>query len=740
MAYDDKTDGLIFPIRTGTPIGQANERKMLDGMGDTGGFRTKMRTNSDGSTTMLRTKGGMPEFSTVRNGSYASDGGVPSVKVTCNLFLNSGIVDLVGAGLFSPNINEVGKIHQTDFVSGSIPTTGVGAGNVKVEIDAKGNQTYSLTDTLPISGSEAQSFGAKYGDYQTKKNVAWNVPASVFTGRTRFYVQSLYGGINKTILLSIGPSVRPMLAVTTQQREDAGTPAILIGTGTGIYYDKVDHTHWMIIPGAASAVIMKMRTNFCAERIRAKLASPDLTEAEKERIESYVLSHSIPDLEDTPIQEVFYDMTPTDSMGYSWHFNWDGDTCDIVNVDEVLVRVGAYGFESTHYRLKFSRDTTGNFSVVRTVEAGPSRWSVPKNINVIAYPDWIVGKLVKAGNLPSGISDANQNGLVYAFYRKNELQLVNYTGVTTSHLASRSSSPSYFGGLHWTSPPGMHINSFESGVTTGNNAWTGMRHEFSCAGITVGGENGVAEKDEITGTWNGRTNGYEIGVSQVTGGPLTQYIGVPTLSDFVYNEAGTVSSYTTTWTETVTVGVGPYIHTSTCRDEFTVGSKYYEEIKGAFSLIVIPFMDSQAVYMSGSLLTHKIGDQTTGTRHVGSTLLDRLWQWDWEGHPEYPLTDYFNKYYPATLNSLGASDGEPPDVASPLDETTMQQQGCALICSAGAFSASPADVSPFYSALDYVDQSWGTIASVNGVVFSQSNNVYQGSPIYPLYPSLVGWA
>jgi len=61
--YDDDNFGEIFPRRTGVPTGSANERKMLDVIGGSEGFRTQQKTNLDGSITMLRTRNGMPEFS-----------------------------------------------------------------------------------------------------------------------------------------------------------------------------------------------------------------------------------------------------------------------------------------------------------------------------------------------------------------------------------------------------------------------------------------------------------------------------------------------------------------------------------------------------------------------------------------------------------------------------------------------------------------------------------------------------
>lgn len=64
MPYKDG-DWSIFPTRTGMATGSANERQMLEAIGGAEGFRTRLMNNADGSTTLLRTKGGMPQFETI---------------------------------------------------------------------------------------------------------------------------------------------------------------------------------------------------------------------------------------------------------------------------------------------------------------------------------------------------------------------------------------------------------------------------------------------------------------------------------------------------------------------------------------------------------------------------------------------------------------------------------------------------------------------------------------------------
>lgn len=72
MPYDDDKFGRIWPTRHGGAIGGARERQMLDALGDSEGFRTRISYNADGSVTELRTKDGMPQFTTTQKKKTAS--------------------------------------------------------------------------------------------------------------------------------------------------------------------------------------------------------------------------------------------------------------------------------------------------------------------------------------------------------------------------------------------------------------------------------------------------------------------------------------------------------------------------------------------------------------------------------------------------------------------------------------------------------------------------------------------
>lgn len=77
MPYDDDKFGRIWPTRQGGAIGGARERQMLDALGGSEGFRTRISYNADGSVTELRTKDGMPQFTTTKRK-------IPAAIVTVN--------------------------------------------------------------------------------------------------------------------------------------------------------------------------------------------------------------------------------------------------------------------------------------------------------------------------------------------------------------------------------------------------------------------------------------------------------------------------------------------------------------------------------------------------------------------------------------------------------------------------------------------------------------------------------
>lgn len=566
--------------------------------------------------------------------------------------------------------------------------------------------------------------------------MALRSPPSVYTGKTRLYVQSLLGSARSDLILSDSSDgvSRPILGVTTVARDSLGVPVVNIGSGCGVFKAPDTNKHFLLYPVGGSVYVYPLVATECAERFRGFLSDATLSEADKERIESYILAYSVPTVYAT--QVLTFEETTDEALGYSWHFNWDGDRCDIVDVEEVPIN-GIYGFRTTHFRLTFSYGA-GVFSVDRSVVSGPTEWSVPKNKNVIAYPEWYFNALVKAGNIPSGINDVPQSGVLYAFYDKNTLHTVEYSGLPAEHENTRTSTPEYYGGLKYESYFIGYLKSGESGNTKGISEWSGNTNKFSCGSASVGVENYNRYVDERSHVFRSRaavasTPEY----SWFSSTPWYIYYGEPTFS-VGYDTSGTPTVSDIAWEKTSVTGQITEQGTAVAEIwDYSVHT--YTETQASFTLVIIPFNDAQAVYLSGKTITSRDGDRTVSHGAVVNRGGDTVGA---AGNTVYASSQVVNgatydKYYITGLVSNATAFGSLPAVE--YTDSSDVKVDPVLVCSHGNISCSPPDQEIFYSSEPYVSQVYNTLESVNGVVIAPETGVFVGGTTWPNYPSLVGW-
>lgn len=731
-AFDDD----LLSVRHGTPQGKSTENRLLSAMGGTATIKKRFQNNVDGSIVMAHTRGewAQPEFITALEK-------IPVVAI-CSVEMDSGIIDLRGFGDFNPSTLLPGIVYRTNYVESHVGSSAsaIGCGEL---------QFPSFTGQVVAEGAIAKEFSSSFSggtSYSERKKLAATIPASLFTGRTRLYVQSLYGGNWPGLIIqdaSVGAG-RPYLSVSAV----GGYPDVQIHSGSGVYFDNATKSHFLITPGQSSATITPLIRSVCAEKYRLLLVEDEsLSEADKERIEAYILSQSIPF---APAEQVVdYEVTPSEGLGYSWHFNWDGNKCDIVNVDELYIPSGScYGFETTHFRLEFSV-SNGVFSVVRSVVSGPSQWAVPKNTNVIAYPDWFSRRLNKAGNLPSIILPGSHSGAVYCFYRKNELQVLSVNTETIATGSSvRTSAPIYFGGTYPPYRTGF-LNEEESGSTTSRTFSNGTSCYFSIGGISVGGYTDNSTKTVHTEDWWKRIPFVEATGSGYDSDHLSQSY-MP--SDIIPFDNGAPDiPYSTDGIGRIEIGspitypdraeVTGVTFVSFDRRFFCAFWKKYDssiiEVRSAKTLIVIPFQDAEAVYISDQNISVETGTETTGEISGidvwGETSLDVI----------YPGGSGYVRY--GDYKPLRSTVGWPTrayvaGTTSSVDRTTTTSSKH-LVSSNGSFDVPvfPSE-GTFYSTASYVSQLYATVSSVNGVTNAPDTGAQVGSTIFPNVFSIVGWA
>lgn len=166
MVFDDKKLGRVFPTRTGTPQGAGAERVMLSQPG-AGSIRTQMRTTPDGEV-MLRTRNGMPEFSTTEKlPTTAATGGVLDWYDAC----------VAGGEFYTPELTTVAAVSFTN-------TTATKYGFVA------GDWVLSTRLAVPLSNSLPSPYDAGTGRRYSQLS---EVKPYFYTGTMRKLVQLCLG-------------------------------------------------------------------------------------------------------------------------------------------------------------------------------------------------------------------------------------------------------------------------------------------------------------------------------------------------------------------------------------------------------------------------------------------------------------------------------------------------------------------------------------------------------------------
>lgn len=606
MAYDDKQFGTLFPTRTGGATGTANERKMLDALGGSEGFRTRIQTNSDGTTTMLRTKNGMPQFTTTKVDTEV-----------CELFMDSGLVDFGSIGYASPEL--LGRDGVTHYGTkeqvalerlGDYTATGVG-------MTQDGAVTRAFKATVDSAGLRTNE-----ASLAAKKLCAVRAPASIFTGKLRLYFQAQYGAKLAAWRFRANVANAPPSLDRDATANGETITFQFHSVHTGIYTD-TDKQHWLVQLGVKGAFstpntvnIFRMKAGTCAEAQRKKLKDLTISSVNRERIEAYILSQSFPEWDfcisipcSIPINQ---------GLGYGWHFNWSGGKADIVGVETINTGGETYKHKSTHYRINITRSEThaddstntalGNeglrwSAALETVQV--AEWKNSKWQQVIATPEWSDHTLSVFGTL---WGDRFGDGApIYVFYTRDKLNVVRFSlnGGDSVAIYEVKSSPSYFGGNRYSegvpigAPCSLSTCGLEGGtseLSTRNSRM--LSSSFTCEDAGVSATSDSYTYTRITQSEKSITGTYSYGGGSIGGGESVNLpAGCPTVTTSTY---GCVASSTPNYTLLVgpaSYSLGVY-YLSFSRQ--SVSGTHGEGFK---TLCVIPLGDAEAVYLWGDKTT-----------------------------------------------------------------------------------------------------------------------------------------
>lgn len=713
---DAKTHNQIKAYPQGSAQGGRAIQAVKGGMSDndgTSGHRTIIRETSEGRA-IARTRDGMPMVEVEKQG--------------CEIGVDHGVIDLHGLAPLGPDIYKDGNLYFTPFVAAHI--TAAGAEDPDRPIVDEIEPPDSVKGTPPADGAVAKSVSAKLNPDKidalyAKKLMMSRCPSSIFTGKTRLWVQALYGRHDALSLVSLAdtlPSATPGLVVV-----GAGdSEQTWITTNCGVYLDPVTAEHWMIDVEFNQVNFYPLEVaEDCIDELRSFLLDTEFPAEDKERVETYILADSAPVL--SKKQTVSIPETHGYAMGYGWHFNWAGDRCDIVHVggnedgDNV----------SMHYRLTFAKSETGVWSATRSVVEGPSVWRNRRHRNVIAHPQWDEFSLLKIGPVSGGTG----SGPFYVFYRRNELQVCRYTAETTSFSEQVIVRTPYY--LNPGAPLGIGPDAYEYEKAT---SWSGTFHTVSCGAVSVTGHQDMFYSGGFSGSdaaEGGVAITYPGGVpmgantfSLITGYPIG--ISLSSVADGAgglceaYADSGGISGLTH-GTGTFGPFPGEYQDWQLINGSWLAKNFNRTTNRTATSITVIPFYDAEAAYILGSTTKYV---SESGTQQTQSAV--RWWRWivRSSGQVISQIAVVGNSVSGGAGSSYSTEHTPVTESNSYLVSNNGVKSGVEFPGASDFFATDLAAVSQFYSTR--------TSASGNSVS-APSNGVAEGLPENNV-DNFVGWA
>lgn len=506
------------------------------------------------------------------------------------LEMDSGAVDLRSVAPLNPLLDDDGILDYNTTGAAYYPT-----GKLLGKISPP-----AITGTdPPAEGAAPKSFKKKAQTEQSaaaliaKKLAAARCPASIYTGKMRDYVQAHYGlpiGKWKFGLAGGLPSATPGLT--------SNIGSLSLTTSTGITKGS-DGKYWIISIQADGVRFYRTKTDAAAKRLIPLLNDPQISAADKRRIEAYILAATLP-TEDG--MQHFTDVTIPGvySMGYGWHFNQTGNKADIVLTELRNLGGAAHDYKSTHYRLSFDQPGTGIWGAALTKVEGPTYWKAYRHKHVICEPLWESGTLSKFGSTlgPTPYGDAP----FYCFYQGDQIQVCRMKNNSTNAVGTRVSSPTWFGGWGYDVPVDYYGIGYGTFTSTVTNAWSGTGASISCGNHKI-----ETLEHSATGYTRKMTSVHGSGYAGFYGSsgppfspesPGYLYEGFPTYIEThpVWGQFGGGLDWATRevtenhWT----ASIGGAYATVTNDDPS------WSAQNSGVAALVIPLYDAEAVYMMGS--------------------------------------------------------------------------------------------------------------------------------------------
>lgn len=529
---NDDEQSKIFPTRhsdsrsDGGAMGASQERQMRASVPDTNSFNTRFMTNADGSTTRLRTRGGMCEYVTEQLATTTPK------KNPEKVYMESGQLEYTWPGEGNPTRSYSAKWHFLDIDP---------SGNYLGYIRYQNPSDIGTQNNDPALSESMDSLAVGYPKKTTneaddasreayanatiaKKMIMSMFPASLYSGKMRLFMQAQYGA-KESNNNPLGLKAAGSSFVLTYTRTNVELTLGLWAHNSPGIFTAVD------LNGDTSFWLLSVTTTqFTAYPIKQDDAGKELlktynssTVTDRTKLEPYIFAHSFISLTEGTIYPIS-GMPAGAPLAYGWKFNSTGSKASIVLHEQV----GAFGdlkWRAWECHLSFTC-SDGVFSVTETITNygywtdgwGSYNIFVPENdiatrlwCNSIAMSDGAAEAFNFSGVVVYGyyVDDAWEpvvmSRIVDVSTRYTQIDNLLYSAIYGPELPNRAQYGFHLGDYFYEqhnifSSDSMSV-SFDGVSTSGTNEYGS--HLFVYGTMTQSGGDGPRSYTEGFLTWGG---------------------------------------------------------------------------------------------------------------------------------------------------------------------------------------------------------------------------------------------
>ena len=369
---NDDEQSKILPTRhsdtgvDGGAKGSATERSMRASVPDTNSFNTRFRLNADGSTTRLRTRGGMCEYVTEQPVITTPE------RKPVKVYMESGQLEYTWPGEGNVTRDYPAKWH---FLN--IDPSGDYLGYIRYQnpsdIGTQDNDPalYEGMDSLAVGypkkttvAADDASRAAYANATIAKKMIMSMFPASLYSGKMRSFMQALYGAKEEISgylgLKAVGAS----FVLTYTRTEIELTLGLWPHNSPGIFTAvdlNGDTSFWLLCVTTTQFTAYPIKQDEAGKELLKTYNSSAITDRTK--LEAYIFAHSFIALTDGKTYPIS-GIPSGGALAYGWKFNSTGSKASIVLHEQV----GSYGsikWRAWECHLNFSF-SDGEFSATTT--------------------------------------------------------------------------------------------------------------------------------------------------------------------------------------------------------------------------------------------------------------------------------------------------------------------------------------------------------------------------------------